>query len=118
MNSLEGIRRLFRNIRRMEKKVRGGCTSKVITKVNGVEHEHTDRTTIDKVCAAENQRKYHLPETGTSQFLEDEFIQDLGHHGEGPEIDNVLNGTYILPENSTQATTYFLEACATTPTTL
>ena len=66
MNSLEGIRRLLRNIRRMEKTVQEGCTSKVITKVNGVEHEHTDRTTIDKVCAAENQRKYYLLETGTS----------------------------------------------------
>ena len=46
-----------------------------------------DRTTIDKACAAENQRKYHSPEKGNSQFLSDEYIKDLGHHGEGPEVD-------------------------------
>ena len=115
LNNLENTRRLYRNIRRMEQKSRGGCTSKVTTNVNGVEQEHKDRTTIDKVCANENQRKYHLPESGTSQFLEEAFIKDLGHHGEGPEINNVLNGTYTSPALTTQATEDFLDACTTTP---
>ena len=50
----------------MEEKVRGGCTSKVTTKIDGAEVEHMDRKTIDKVCAVENQRKYHLIENGNS----------------------------------------------------
>ena len=113
MNKIEATRRLFRNIRRMEKKTRGGCTSKVTTTINGTEKEYTDRNAIDKICATENQRKYHLPESGTSQFLNDTFIKDLGHHGEGPEIQNVLDGTYLLPTNTNNATQDFLEACNT-----
>ena len=56
MNRLEATRRIFRNIRQMEKKSRGGCTSKVTTTINGIEKEYTDRNDIDKVCAEENQR--------------------------------------------------------------
>ena len=118
MNNLEKTRRIFKNIRRMEKKGRGGCTSKVTSKINGIEREFTDRTAIDQVCAEENQRKYHLPETGTSQFLEEQFIKDLGHHGEGPEIDNVLKGTYIPPVHTTTATQDYLSACTTPLSTL
>ena len=118
MNNIEASRRLFRNIRQMEGKLRGGCTSKLTTTVNGVEMEHTDRTEIDIACATENQRKYHLTECGTSQLLSNRFIQDLGHHGEGAEVQNVLRGTYIPPQQSTQATIDFLEACKTDPATL
>ena len=118
LNALENTRRLYRNIRRMEQKCKGGCTSKVTTTINGIEQEHTDRHKIDKVCADENQRKYHLPETGTSQLLEEAFIRDLGHHGEGPEINKVLNGTYIPPTGASQPTKDYLEACATTPAIL
>ena len=118
LNNIEKTRRLFRNIRRMEKKSKGGCTSKVITRINGIDIEHTDKSTIDKVCAKENQRKYHLPETGTSQLLSDEFIKDLGHHGEGSEVKKVLDGTYSPPNHTTQATKDFLSACATQPSTL
>ena len=118
MNHLETTRKMFRNIRQMEKKCRGGCTSKVITTQNGVATEHTDKHAINKACANENQRKYHLTESGTSQFLDEEFIKDLGHHGEGPEIVSVLNGTYVPPEKSTQPTKDFLAACKTPPATL
>ena len=118
MNNIEASRRLFRNIRQMEGKLLGGCTSKLTTTINGVETEHTDKTDIDTACAAENQRKYHLTEGGTSQFLTERFIQDLGHHGEGKEVQNILNGTYTAPHESTQATIDFLAACKTDPTTL
>ena len=118
MNGVEATRRLFRNIRRMEGKIRGGCTSKVTTRVNGREVEHTGRNTIDKVCAIENKRKYHLTENSSSQLLTDAFIHDLGHHGEGPEVHKVLNGTYIPPVTATQATKDFLTTCKTKPSTL
>ena len=96
--------------------MRGGCTSKVITTVNGVEKELTNRTEVDLACAEENQRKYHLPEIGHSQLLPEDFIQDLGHQGEGPEIHNVLNGTYVPPKYATSATKNFLNACKTQQT--
>ena len=118
MNNLEKTRRIYRNIRRMEKKSRGGCTSKVTISTHGIEKEYTDKDQIDQVCADENQRKYHLSEKGTSQFLEDVFIKDLGHHGEGPETHNVLNGTYVPPEHTSTATQDYLDACATPPSIL
>ena len=118
MNRVEASRRIFRNIRQMEGKLRGGCTSKLTTTVNGVEMEHTDRRDIDTACAAENQRKYHLTECGNSQLLSNRFIQDLGHHGEGTKVPNVLNGTYIHPQITTQATRDFLAACKTDTATL
>ena len=118
MNNLEKTRRLFKNIRRMEKKSRGGCTSKVTILKNGIEKEYTDKQLIDQACADENQRKYHLSENGTSQFLDDNFIKDLGHHGEGPDILKVLKGTYISPDHTTVATQDYLDACATPHSTL
>ena len=118
LNKLEKTRRLFRNIRRMENKSRGGCTSKVTTYTNGIEKEYTAKDQIDQVCADENQRKYHLPESGSSQFLEDAFIKDLGHHGEGPDMTKVLNGTYIPPVHTSPATQDYLDACATPPSIL
>ena len=42
MNNTEAVRRLYRNIRRMEGKIKGGSTYKVTKKINGLEHEYTD----------------------------------------------------------------------------
>ena len=70
MNSVEATRRLFRNIRRMEGKIKNGSTSKIIKKVDGIKQEFTDCTSIENLCAHENERKHHLTENGTSQFLD------------------------------------------------
>ena len=95
----------------MEGKTKGGSTSKVITKIEGRDVEVTNKVDIEKLCATENERKYHQTETGNSELLSQELIQDLGHHGEGPQIQSVLQGTYIPPENTTQETKDFLNAC-------
>ena len=52
------------------------------------------------------------------RFLSDTFIKDSGHHGEGLEIINVLNGTYTPPPTTTQATQDFLTACRTQQSTI
>ena len=111
MNHVEAQRRLFRNIRHMEGKTKGGSTSKVTTKIEGRDVEVTNKVDIEKLCATENERKYHQTETGNSELLSQEFIQDLGHHGEGPQIQRVLQGTYVPPENTTQDTKDFLNTC-------
>ena len=67
------------------------------------------------MCAHENERKHHLTENGTSQFLDKEFIDDLGLHGEGPAITEVMEGTYIAPASATPATIDFLAACKAHP---
>jgi len=111
MNNVEATRRLFRNIRRMEGKIKGGSTSKITKKVDGIEQEFTDRTSIENLCAQENERKNHLTENGNSQLLDKEYIDDLGLHGEGPAINEVMKGTYIAPASATPATADFLAAC-------
>ena len=111
MNSVEATRRLFRNIRKMEGKIRGGSTYKLTTTQDGMVKEYTDKPTIEKLCAEENEKKHHQTEEGNSQLLDPEYIADLGLHGEGSKIQYVMDGTYIPPASATEATVDFLTAC-------
>ena len=62
MNHEEAQRRIFRNIRHMEGKVKGGCTSKVIKKIDGVDVGFTKKQDIEKLCATANEQLYHQTE--------------------------------------------------------
>ena len=115
MNNTEAVRRLYRNIRHMEGKIKGRSTYKVTKKINGLEYEYTNRHNIENFCAQENEKKHHLTENGNSQLLNDDFIKDLGLHGEGPEVSSVMKGTYIPPISATEATSDFLAACKAHP---
>ena len=110
-NFIESQRRLFRNIRHMEGKIKGLSTSKVTIQSEEGIREYTAKNDIERLCANENERKWHQCETGGSQLLRPPFINDLGHHGEGPMISNVLNGTYTPPPSSSPDTSDFLSAC-------
>lgn len=55
-------------------------------------------------------RENHQTEGG-SQLLDGVFQNGFGFFGEGPAIDTVLHGTYIMPPHATQATKDFLQAC-------
>ena len=115
MNALEDQRKLFRNIRHMEGKIKGGNTSKVVvTAPDGSIKEFVTKNEVEGVSAEENEAKMHQTEGG-SQLLEDEFIADLGRFGEGPHSNNVLEGTYIPPITATAATADFLKACKKPP---
>ena len=115
MNALEDQRKLFRNIRHMEGKIKGGNTSKVVvTAPDGSIKEFVTKNEVEGVSAEENEAKMHQTEGG-SQLLEDEFIADLGRFGEGPQSNNVLEGTYTPPITATAATADFLKACKKPP---
>ena len=86
MNHVEAQRRLFRNIRHMEGKVKGGCTSKVIKTIDGIEEELTKKDDIERLCATGNEQLYHQTEQNSSNLLSRDIIQDLGNHGERPQI--------------------------------
>ena len=60
--------------------------------------------------AVGNEKVGHQTEGG-SQLLTPEFIQKLGNFGEGIGTNDVLAGTFQYPENTTEATKDFLEAC-------
>ena len=110
VNHREAQRRLFRNIRHMEGKIKGGSTSKLTTLVNGHTVEHTDKASIDSLMAAANEKKYHVTEGG-SQLLSREYIESFGAHGEGKDIQAVLDGSFLAPASATPATKDFLSAC-------
>ena len=110
-NYIEAQRRLFRNIRHMEGKIKGASTSKITIQSEEGMTEYTSKEDIERLCAKENERKWHQCEDGGSQLLLPPFINDLGHYGEGPRIEGVLNGTYVPPASSSPETTAYLSAC-------
>ena len=113
MNRHENQRRLYRNIRHMEKKIRAGATRKITCTVNDTTTEHTDKDIIESLIIDENDKKYHQTEGG-SQFLEPEFLASLGNYGEGPDINKVLNGTYTCPQSASIDTADFIHTCLQT----
>ena len=68
-NFIESQRRLFRNIRHMECKVKGMSTSKVTVHSEEGIQEYTSKEDIEHLCAQENERKWHQCENSGSQFL-------------------------------------------------
>jgi hypothetical protein len=80
MNHIEAQRRLFRNIRHMEGKIKGGCTSKVTQKINGIDVEFTKKEDIERLCATGNEQLYHQTEQKPSDFLSKDIVEYLGHH--------------------------------------
>ena len=112
MNRIEGIRRMFRNIRYMEGKIRGGSTIQVtVTDPDGTVREFTSKSQVEAKIVEENERKYHQTETGGCQLTDEVFIRQLGTHGEGPAVQSVLDGTYVPPPEASAETIDFLEAC-------
>ena len=91
LNHIEAQRRLFRNIRHMEGKSKGGCTSKVIKQVGLDQIEFTKKEDIERLCAETNELKYHQIEGGGSQLLLPQFINDLGSHGESKGMKQVID---------------------------
>ena len=57
-----------------------------------------------------NKSKYHQTE-GSSEVLTEEFTNLFGHHGEGEQVETVLDGTFDPPELTSEATKEFLKAC-------
>ena len=95
----------------MEGKSRGGSTTQInTTNTDGVTTEYTSKEPIEKIIAKGNDENSHQCE-GRSQLLTHQFISDLGHHGEGKFTNKVLDGTYVLPDNTSPATRDFLHAC-------
>ena len=112
MEQTELLRRLFRNIKYMEGKTRGGCTNQVtVTTQDGTKTEYTSRADVESQIIKETEKKYHQTESGGCQFLTTEFREVFGEFGEGPATQEVLEGTFALPDNTTEATADFLQAC-------
>jgi len=56
-----------------------------------------------------NENTIKLAEGG-SQLIEPFLTRDISTFGDGPKVDDILDGTYSPPPESTDATIAFLEA--------
>ena len=114
-NRIEEQRRVARNIRRTEGKMKGGSTTKVtVVDVDGNSTHLVNRKEIEMVMAKGNEALGHQTEGG-SQLLTPAYTQSLGHHGEGTGTDSVLQGTYNFPPDTTDDTRDFILACKYKP---
>ena len=50
----------------------------------------------------ENEKTEHQTEGG-SQLLLPDFIDDVGHYGEGPRINDIMSGDYIPPPQASNS---------------
>ena len=95
----------------MEVKLKGDSTYKAtVTEEYGETKEYTDKIPIEKLIADENEAKYHQTEGG-SQLLTKPFLKNLGEFGNGPEVINMLNGSYVPPTSSSLTIKSFLDEC-------
>jgi hypothetical protein len=104
MNKAVAQRRLFRTIKVVEQKLSSGSTSRVIVTIaNGGQKELTTGSEIEAAIIEENEKKYHQTE-GTTQITSPLLLPLLGKHGEGPAINQILNGTFNPPPGISQST--------------
>ena len=98
-----------RTIQYVLHKTHGGGTAMVIVVRNGVIVELTSKFDIEQALLMENLRKYHQIE-GFSQLLLGPLLDDIGLLGEGPQVDNILDGSYIVPDGTTTGTRLYLSS--------
>ena len=111
MNRVEATRKMHQNIRYMEGKLSAGATAQVtVTSHDGTVTELTAKDDVEKAIIKSNEKRYHQTEGG-SQLISDAMVQDLGSYGDGPRVEEVLNGTYTPPPGTSEATKDFLQAC-------
>ena len=99
----------------MEKKFKGGSTSMVVvTDSYGSTKEYNTKEPMEKVIATSNESKWHQTETNNkSDLLKPQLIKKLGLYGEGVDVKDVLAGTFVCPNDTSDATKEFLGACKT-----
>ena len=65
---------------------------------------------MEKAIIQSNEQKYHQT-VGGSQLLEPFLTRDIGTFGDRSRVNEILDGTYVPPPSSTDATIDFLQAC-------
>ena len=111
MHRLESQRKMFRRIRYIEQKLKGGSTTQVVVTEGNSVVEYTSQDDVERAIIQENEKKYHQIEDGGCQFLSDDFVAIFGKYGEGPATEETLRGTLVPPASANQDTTDFLRAC-------
>ena len=107
----EAQRSSGRTIKYVLMKLNGGGTSMVVIIRNGEMVEITTKEELEQALLHENEWKYHQTE-GFSQLLSGPLLDDIGLLGEGPHVENILNGSYVVPDGTNPGTKLYLAAMA------
>ena len=104
----EEIRSMFQQIQRVTKKRQNG-TVKIHVEKDGCIKEVMKKSEMEKYIIRENESKFHQTED-RCPLLHGRLFRDLGSMGDGPEVPNVLNGTYSPPPGTSEATVSWLKS--------
>ena len=103
MNLREQQRRTSRRIKAtLKKNARCGTTRIQVTR-NGIQKDITKKSEMEKYIIRENEKKYHQTER-SCPLLQGELLDDIGLLGDGPAVEDILNGTYSFPPNTSEIT--------------
>ena len=107
----ERQRTTARHIKQVFGKGKGQGTSKVeILMRDGTVKEITQPKEMEECLL--NQNRTTMNQNGDCPLLQDTLLEDLGLLGDGPEVINVLNGTYKPPDDTPAATVLWLQSMA------
>jgi exonuclease III len=107
----EEQRRIFRKLALIFHKNQNLHTTHVtVTDSEGKRTDITEKEKMEKCIINENRDKYHQTEN-TCPFLQYPMRVHFGEYGEGPASDQVLNGTYTLPPQTTPETKEYIKQC-------
>ncbi len=116
----EEQRDMFRRLRRINTGDSNlGTTFITTTDAQGNKIDITDKSAMEQVIISENRQKYHQTES-TCPFLHPPLSTDLGQCGEGPKVQEVIDGTYQVPPEVDTYTRDYIHQCkqsATCPST-
>lgn len=97
-------------LRATSKKGSKGLATKLMVGPEGDETAVEDKEGLDHVGADENEGRFSSC-TETCECLHDQqLVQDIGMLCEGPAIDDILQGTYHIPEHLSKGTQTILES--------
>ena len=101
MQQREAMRSMYKQIGNTLKPVKGSTTKIHVRSQTGF-REITQTLAMEKYIIMENEQKFHQTE-GWSPLLEGKLLQDIGLVGDGPRVEDILNGKYQTPEGSPPA---------------
>jgi len=83
-------------------------TTMIQVEENGRAVDITDQHEMERLIIQENESKYHQTES-RCPLLQGQLLRDIGLLGDGPEVENILNGTYEYPDDTSEAVRLWLD---------
>ena len=108
MNMREQQRTNARRIKATLKKNSNCGTTRIQITQGGIKKDITKQSEMEAHIIAENEKKYHQTEE-RCPLLQGQLLEDIGLLGDGPKVQDILNGTYQFPPGTTDITKKWLK---------